>query len=191
MGSFNLRRYKEARRGSEPPEAFLPQVWRGDPYDRTRHPGDGQGYKLNTPGSQGLHGEPPDISAPEFGRAWTAEGPDIPTAMDRNLNEDHALRRNETPADWDPESPFGADDSGDNRSTQYGTGLSTDFGQLLHDDQKPSADSSLGLHSTVERMMSGDERDRKTPYGDMQQHQNNPFNASQRRSLFDRIRKNQ
>ena len=190
MGYFNLRRYKEARRGSEPPEAFLPQVWRGDPYDRTRHPGDGQGYKLTTPGSQGVHGEPGDISSPEFGRRWTSEGPDIPTGFIDDDASDKATHNNETPAGGDPDSPFGADDSGDNRSTQYGTGLSTDFGQMLHDDPDPAADNALGRHSTVERMMSGEDRDRKTPYGDMRQ-QSHPFNASRRKNLFDRIRKNQ
>tara|TARA_B100001778_G_scaffold334491_1_gene346132 strand:+ start:25090 stop:25662 length:573 start_codon:yes stop_codon:yes gene_type:complete len=190
MAKFNLRRYKEARRGSEPPEAFLPQVWRGDPYDRTRHPGDGKGYNLVTPGNQGLGTQPPDISAPEFGRKWTAEGPDIPTAQDQNLNEDKAIRRNDTPSDWDPDDPFAAENDGDNRSTEYGQGLSTDYGQGLHDDSEPAADTALGLHSTVERMMNDDGRDRPTPFGNMQKTPH-PFNASSRRSVFDRIRKHQ
>lgn len=190
MPRFNLRQYKEARRGSEPPEAFLPNTWKTDPYDRTRHPGDGQGYNLITPGSQGIGNEPPDIASPEFGRKWTAEGPDIPTEIGKNLNEDYAVRRNNTPSGSDPDDPFAAENKGDSRSTEYGQGLSTDYGQGLHDDKEPSADSALGLHSTVERMMSDSGRDRKTPYGDMQS-KNHPFNASSRRGIFDRIRKNQ
>lgn len=191
MAGFNLKRYKEARRGSEPPTAFLPQVWRGDPYDRTRHPGDGQGYKLTTPGSQGIGNEPPDMSAPEFGRKWTGEAPDIPSAVNRNFSDDKAGYNNQTPSDDDPDHPFTEEMGGDNRSTEYGEGLSSDFGQGLHDDKQPSADAALGQHATVERMMGdADYRDRSTPYGDMSS-QRKPFNSSRRRSIFNRIRSNQ
>ena len=188
MRHFNLRQYKQAWSNGDP-QAFLPGPWKPDPYDRTRNPGDGQGHKVTTPGSQGLPGENPDMSAPEFGRKWTTEGPDIPSAMDHNLKEDKTINRNNTPSDGDPDDPFAAESRGDNRSTQYGTGLSTDFGQGLHDDKEPSADSVLGLNSTVGRMISKEDRDRPTPFGNMQK-SNNPYNASSRRSIYDRIRNN-
>lgn len=189
MSRFNLKRYKEAIR-NENPEAFRPQVEKKDPYDKTRHPGDGKGFNLTTPGSQGMTGIHPDISAPEFGRKWTEDGPDIPSSMDSGIGQDRAERRNNTPSDWDPDGPFYSGGEGNNRSTEYGQGLATDYGQKLHDDKEPSADSPLGMHSTVMRMTDKDERDRKTPFGDMQK-SNHPYNAWSQRSIFDRIRKSQ
>ena len=190
MLRFNLKQYKEAQRGHEPPEAFKHRLDKKDPYDLTRHPGDGKGYNRVTPGSQGINGENQDIASPEFGRKWTPEGPSYPTQRGNNLNDDKAINRNETPAGWDPDDPFSAENEGDNRSTEYGQGLSTDYGQGIHDDKEPSADSALGLHSTVGRMIDDNKRDRPTPFGDMKKN-NHPFNASSHRSVFDRIRKHQ
>lgn len=187
MSTFNFKRYKEARRGEETPTAFQPQVMRGDPYKKTRHPGDGLGYNLTTPGSQGMPGEMPDIAAPEFGRAWTAEAPDIPSVTN---DDDANTRRNKTPTGHDPDDPFRSNGEGDNSETEYGTGLSTDFGQALMDDQEPGGDSPMGIHETVGRMMDDKDVDRPTGTGDMTQ-LNKPFNQSTRKGIFDRIRNNQ
>lgn len=187
MSKFNLKRYKQAFR-NETPEAFIPRVDKDDPYKKTRHPGDGKGFNLTERGNQGMPGSQPDMSAPEFGRNFTEEGPEVPSAMDTDTGQDKAKARNKTPSDWDPDGPFSSLSNGDNRSTDYGTGLSTDYGQGLHDDKEPSADSPLGMHSTVMRMTDKDERDRSTPYGNMQK-SNNPYNAWSQRSVFDRIRK--
>lgn len=186
MTAFNFKRYKEARRGSEPPTAFMPQVMRGDPYDRTRHPGDGEGYNLVTPGSQGLPGQQSDIAAPEFGRAWTTEGPDIPSI---SKDDDKNIGNNKTPTGHDPDDPF-RNNRDDNSETEYGTGLNTDFGQALMDDAEPGGDSPMGIHETVGRMMDDKDMDRPTGTGDMTR-LNKPFNQSTRKGIFDRIRSNQ
>lgn len=183
---FNLKQYKEARNPT--PRAFeLPITRDRTNYKKHRTPNDGDGYKLTTPG------DPDDMSASQFSRAWPEGSPDIPTQHDRGFDNDASSYNNETPSDNDPDLPFG--ESTD--STQYGEGLSGDLGQGLHDDKEPSGEAPLGTHETVQRVLNIDPNephDRKTPYGDMGRpfsgNMATPFNQSRRQSLLRRVARN-
>lgn len=170
---FNLSKIKQAR-GPSSPEAFQPPGVRGDPY-RRRRPGDGQGNSLNMPADEGIAGAPA-----QGGGFGTKSREGYPTGV--SAFEDLADKsKDKIPADKDPDSPFRSDlhDSKD------GTGIVTDYGLELHDNYDAgtsySIDSALGRHQTVMDMVDGNNRDRPTPYNNMQRS----------KPLFDRIRMRQ
>lgn len=185
MPKFNLKLYKEARRGSEPPQVFQPRMWNDDEYFRNPSPGSGRGHKMTTPGSQGLPGEPSDLSSPEVSRIFPDGGPHIPSSDNSKWNEDDFVAKN-APADSDPDHPYYENVLTDG---QYNDGTNSDHGQTLHDDAQPSFDSAIGTYSTVARDMSHN-LDRNTPYADMSR--SRIFNVRQNRSddIFDLIRQN-
>jgi len=164
--NFNLRHYKEARRGSEPPQVFTRPYFRQerDVYDTTRSPNDGKGDKLTTPGSEGLPGQPGDMSAPAFGTRGRDGSPEPDDFSEFGSRDDRNIRdpNKKLPRDSDPPNPFASDFLG-SQDTQYGSGQDTDYGQAQHDGtNRERSDSALSMENTVQRQLGeGGELDRK------------------------------
>jgi hypothetical protein len=170
---FNLAKIKQAR-GPSSPEAFQPPGVRGDPY-RRRRPGDGRGQSLNMPGDEGLAGSPP-----QGGGYGSKDRLGYPTGISA-FEDPSDKSEDKIPVDKDPDHPF----KSDLHDTEGGTGIVTDYGLELHDNYDAgsnfSIDSALGRHQTVMDMVDGNNRDRPTPYNNMQK----------KTPLFDRIRMRQ
>lgn len=163
--AFNLRKYKIAQRGRYPSnllpdESERPFLARQNPYRLDEKPGDGQGQKLTTPGSEGMPGDAPD-AASGFGGSKERKG--YPRGTSAYEDQDAVF--DDIPADTDPDDPFREKRD----PSQYGGGQGTDYGQALHDETNVNiGDSALGIHQTVMNDMHGGGKDRKTDIANMQ-----------------------
>ena len=158
---FNLSRYKTAQqRGQNPPSTLPNEVERtlrrikDQDYSLDRKPGDGEGQKLTTPGSEGMMGDNPDAGAAGFG---SNERKGYPSGISQF--QDPGDKRDDLPKDTDPDDPF----TGDSNPQQYGEGLNTDMGI-------PNADAgdALSMTDTVLRKSEeGGDLDRKSDISTM------------------------
>lgn len=185
--SFNFKQYKLAQQRGRHPSELLPDEderafrARQNPYRLDEVPGDGQGQKLTTPGSEGMLSDAPDAGA-AWGGGKEREG--YPRGISQFEDQDQKF--DDIPTDRDPDDPF----TGNESRSEYGQGQGTDYGQALHDDANVNAgDSALGLHNTVLNDISGNDRDRKTDISNMQgakdsflsRRTRKPFNSSLQR----------
>ncbi len=158
---FNYKKYKESQnKGRFPPETMPDPSLRGfrfkeDPYRLDNSPGDGNGYKMTTPGSEGMIGDAPDMGSSILGTNDRSGYPDNISQVSKDVN------KSDIPHDSDPDSLYN-ENSREEGETHYNTGPSSDNGLLLADDLEPSpSDSPLGTANTVLRQQNGN-RDRKT-----------------------------
>jgi hypothetical protein len=163
---FNLRQYRFSQQRGRYPSGLLPdedeRIFRArdNPYRLHEKPGDGQGYKLTTPGSEGMLGDAPDAGV-GFGGDNERKG--YPKGISMNEDQDRDLP--DLPKDTDPDDPFHER----REPSQYGGGQGTDYGQALHDDGNVNTgDSVLGIHQTVMNDLNDGGRDRKTDIATMQ-----------------------
>lgn len=117
----------------DPPEAFdLTSPLLSDPYRLKKgKPGSGAGNDLSRPGDHGFSN-----TTPSGGAAFSDN------------------------KEWPSDKPFISDEEGRPKHDN-GTGIVTDHGLELHDDQEPSTgDATLGINDTVKRQLDDNGRDR-------------------------------
>lgn len=108
---FNLRRFKTAQqRGQFPPSTLPTEVERvlrrikDQDYSLDRKPGDGEGQKLTTPGSEGMLGDNPDAAGASFGSNDRKGYPDGISQY-----QDPGDTKEDLPHDWDTDGSFEGD----------------------------------------------------------------------------------
>jgi len=149
-----------------------------DPYKIDRDVNDGEGFKLTTPGSEGMLGQKADPGYQAGGK----ERKGYPDRYSLFSDDADSEKFDEIPSalDSNPEDPFTGKSKDQTDRAEYGGGQGTDYGEALHDDAnvhtENGADAALGIGETVRRELSGNDFDRTAPISNMAKKPENPFN---------------
>lgn len=118
---------------------------------------------MNKPGNESSIIDPSSSSG--FGNKERKEYPSDISALQEEIS-------GTIPSDSDPEMPFG-----ENEVSEYGQGISTDYGLLLHDDDESvgGSKSPLGINNTINSL-------------DFKNKNENIFNMRKRTGIYNRLK---